>query len=149
MSSDTAHHRPGRAHPSPLRVDRHTEVVHPGEAARFWVATSAAILIIGLPVVVLAVGGGAMLLAATAVVVVALWLVTWLSLQVLAARLLGGCLRVNSRSLPELTEVIDEQRLRLGYAQAGELLCLRRGQRLDPLHELFRSPRSSSSRVTW
>jgi hypothetical protein len=117
MSSDTAHRWPGRAQLHPVRVDRHTEVVHPGEAARFWVATSAAILLIGLPLVGLAVGGGVQLLGAAALVVVTLWLVTWLGLQVWAARLLGGCLRVNPRSLPELAEVIDEQRARLGYAK--------------------------------
>ena len=99
----------------PLSEQEITALRHPSEPSRFALAVLALALPTALALFVLASLGRATLLLVVAVSVLAGLLFVWVVLQVWRIRLLADAVLVSAQTLPELQELVDIVRGRLGY----------------------------------
>lgn len=110
---------------------------HPSERSRLVLAVAASVMLAGLAVVLFAkrlerdqviwtMAGGPALLAAG-----------WVVLQITRAHLLGNAVRVTHESLPELDDVIEDVRSRLGYHRRVDVYVTDRVPGLMTLTSLF------------
>ena len=110
---------------------------HPSERSRLVLAVAASVMLAGLAVVLFAkrlerdqviwtMAAGPALLAAG-----------WVVLQITRAHLLGNAVRVTHESLPELDDVIEDVRVRLGYHRRVDVYVTDRVQGLMTLTSLF------------
>jgi hypothetical protein len=110
---------------------------HPSERSRLVLAVAASVMLGGLAIVLFAkrlerdqvfwtMAGGPALLA-----------LGWVVLQITRAHLLGNAVRVTHESLPELDEVIEDVRARLGYHRRVDVYVTDRVHGLMTLTSLF------------
>lgn len=105
----------GRGDGSPLDIDK---LRHPSEYSRLVLAVTASIIGVGVLVLILVIVYSTPLFELAGVVVLILLPVIgiiWLVLVVARARLLGNSLLLSRDSLPQLQQVVDTVRHRVGY----------------------------------
>ena len=135
--------RQPRANPAP-RAARHCARVpdlawlrHPSERSRLVLAVAASMMLAGLAVVLFAKRVERDQVLWTMAAGPAALALGWAVLQVARAQLLGNAVRVTPDSLPELAEVIEDVRTRLGYHRRVDVYVTDRVSGLMSLTSLF------------
>src|SRR5689334_2461587 len=101
-----------------------TELRHPTEPSRFALALVALALAVAVALFVLvSLGEITVLMIAFALVIAAVFLI-WVGVQIWRIRLLGDAVLVSAHTLPEVQEVIDTVRTRLGYTRRVDVFVV-------------------------
>jgi hypothetical protein len=101
-----------------------SELRHPTEPARFALALVALAVAVGVAVFVLISLRQITILLAFFALIIFMVLVIWVAIQVMRIRLLGDAVLVSSQTLPEVQEVVDTVRDRLGYSRRVDLFVV-------------------------
>ena len=101
-----------------------SELRHPTEPSRFALALVALAVAVGVAVFVLISLRQITILLVFFALIIILMLVIWVALQVMRIRLLGDAVLVSSQTLPEVQEVVDTVRDRLGYSRRVDLFVV-------------------------
>jgi uncharacterized membrane protein YqjE len=101
-----------------------SELRHPTEPARFALALVALAVAVGVAVFVLISLRQITILLAFFALIIFMVLVIWVAIQVIRIRLLGDAVLVSSQTLPEVQEVVDTVRDRLGYSRRVDLFVV-------------------------
>jgi hypothetical protein len=110
---------------------------HPSERSRLVLAVAASAMLAGLAVVLFAKRLERDQVIWTMAAGPALLVLGWVALQVSRAHLLGNAVRVTPESLPELNDVLEDVRARLGYHRRVDVYVTDRVSGLATLTSLF------------
>ena len=101
-----------------------TRLRHPSEPSRLALALVALAAVTAVALFVLVSLGRTTFLATTFLVIVLAVILIWVALQVWRIRLLGDAVLVSEQTLPELQELVDTVRTKLGYERRVDLFVV-------------------------